>query len=209
MAPAVRGGLGSARGCRTAPGGFSTLELVLIASLVGVIMAMAIPAGAYMADEVRAGLAVRHLVTRIRGARLEAARRSRTVGLRFDRREAGFEFRMYADGNGDGLRSRDIGSGVDVPLGPPERLSDQFPGVDFGLGPGVPLVGEAAAADSADPIRLGRSDILSFHPLGSGSPGTLYVRSLAGQQYAIRCLGTTGRVRLWRFNSIARTWSEP
>ncbi|MBI1875291.1 MAG: GspH/FimT family pseudopilin [Acidobacteria bacterium] len=172
-----------------------------------VLTSMAIPVGAGAIDEVNASTAARYLVTRFRLARLEAVKRSSAVGFRFQSHEGRYDLGCYADGNGDGLRARDIGRGVDPPIGNSERLGDRFRGVDFGFLPGVPAIDEPTGNGGGDPIRLGASDILSFNPLGSASSGTVYLRGRVQQQYAIRILGITGRVRLWRFDLSTRTWT--
>jgi len=57
-----------------------------------------------------------------------------------------------------------------------------------------------------NPIRLGSSSILTFTPLGTSSPGTLYVRGRRGIQYAIRILGETGKTRVLKFDPRTRRW---
>ena len=49
--------------------------------------------------------------------------------------------------------------------------------------------------DTSDPIRFGSSNMLSFSPLGTATPGTLY---LAGEGIlaAVRVNGGSARVRL-------------
>ena len=48
-------------------------------------------------------------------------------------------------------------------------------------------------------MRFGDSDILSFSPLGTATPGTFYLAGDAGQA-AVRVTGGSARVRLmvWR-----------
>ncbi len=184
----------------------SIVELMFVAALVVCLTTAAVPATAGVVDEVQASGAARYLVTRLRLARLEAVKRSAAVGIRFQARSGRIEFGAYLDGNGDGVRSRDITGGVDPPVGSTELLSFHFPGVDFGFIPGVPAIDEPSGSAS-DPIRVGSSDILSFSPTGSASSGTLYFKGRGNQQYAVRVLGVTGRVRLWRFDVATRTWS--
>ncbi|MBI4478212.1 MAG: GspH/FimT family pseudopilin [Acidobacteria bacterium] len=189
------------------PAGYSFVELIFVAGLVVILTTMAVPAVAGAVDEMNATAAARFLVTRLRLARLEAVKRSTAIGFRFQARGTRYEFVLYADGNGDGVRSRDIGRGVDFPIGGPERLPDAFPGVDFGFLSGVPPIDETTGTAGGDPIRLGTADILTFSPAGSATSGTLYFRGKGNQQYAIRVLGVTGRVRLWRFDPATRTWT--
>jgi hypothetical protein len=53
--------------------------------------------------------------------------------------------------------------------------------------------------DDSDPIRFGRSDMVSFSPLGTATPGTFYLAG-GGMQAAVRVTGGTARVRilLWQ-----------
>jgi len=81
------------------------------------------------------------------------------------------------------VRSDDIASGHDPLIGPGRDLASRYEGVDFGLLdvpiPEVPPGGGTLAAAS-DPVRFGRSDIITFTPHGTSSSGTLYVSDGAG-----------------------------
>jgi hypothetical protein len=96
---------------------------------------------------------------------------------------------------------------MDPPLGAGERLGDQFAGVSFGILDGVSAVDSTESLEAgSDPIRLGSSDILSFGPVGTATAGTLYLRGRTREQYAVRVLGVTGRVRVLRFDFASRQW---
>ena len=114
---------------------------------------------------------------------------------RFERRPGGADFSVFVDGNGNGVRSADIEVGVDPRVAGPFPLEGKAPGVSVGINPGtVAPPPERGILETADPIRFGRSDMLSFSPLGTSTPGTFF---LAGDalQGAVRV--TTGaRVRL-------------
>jgi hypothetical protein len=179
--------------------------LALISTVAGVAMGSVLPEVRQVQDEA----AARYMVSRVRQARAEALQRSANVGIRFepDQQE---QYRVYVDGNSNGLRTRDIEDGVDPPLGPAQRLEHDFAGVSFGIASTLPPIesgGEPLEA-GADPIRVGTSRILSFGPTGRGSSGTLYIRGRTGQQFAIRIYGPTGRVRLLQFRPVDRQWIE-
>src|SRR6266487_3846218 len=57
-------------------------------------------------------------------------------------------FCLKKNNNRNGVRTRDILRGTDWPLGPSERLPDQFAGVDFGVRPGLPPVDSGPAPGS-------------------------------------------------------------
>jgi hypothetical protein len=46
----------------------------------------------------------------------------------------------------------------------------------------------------------------SFSPAGGATPGTLFLRSAAGAQYAVRVGNMTGRTRVLRFDVGTGQW---
>jgi hypothetical protein len=150
--------------------------------------------------------AARFVVAQIRQVRQDALQRATTVGIRFEPRN----FRAYADGNNNGLRTRDIDDAIDLPLGPARRLEDEFGGAGFGITRALPPIdagGERLDA-GADPIHVGVSRIVSFGANGRGSSGTVYIRGRGGQQFAVRIFGQTGRVRLLQYRVADGQWIE-
>ena len=81
----------------------------------------------------------------------------------------------------------------------PFPLTGGAPGVRVGFNPGTPAPPPGRGMLEGDPIRFGRSDILSFSPLGTATPGTFYLAG-DGAQAAVRVTGGSARVRLmiWR-----------
>jgi len=187
--------------------GYTVLELTFAVSLAMVIGAAAVPRLLTSADEIRAAGAARYVATRLHGARLAAVARSAAVGWQFvGSPTGGYTFAPYQDGNGNGIRSRDIQDGIDPQVGPVERLSNQFPGVEFGALPGLPPIDPGGSPPGSDPIRLGTGSILTFTPTGTATAGTLYVLGRNRAQYAVRVLGETGRTRVLRFNPTTGQW---
>jgi len=78
-------------------------------------------------------------------------------------------------------------------------------GAKFALA-GVPAIEPGSPAPGDDPIRFGTSNMVSFSALGTSSSGTLYVRGRNNTQYAIRLVGATARVRIYRFDWRSRRW---
>ena len=126
------------------------------------------------------------------------------------------------------MRTREIASGIDPPLGAVGALDDGLGGVRFARGADVPAVGDdddgstsagsasgggggggsgGDADDPGDAIRIGAARLLSFAPTGSGTSGTIYLRG-STRQFAVRVYGPTGRVRLLEFDRRQRVWVE-
>jgi hypothetical protein len=131
-------------------------------------------------------------------ARAQAVMRSAHVALRFKEEPGGITFRVFVDGNRNGVRTADIALGADKGLEPEVRIGDLFPGA------AIAVAGDAGA----DPVRLGGSNLLSFTPVGTSTSGSVFVRGRDGSQFAIRVLGATGRARVQRFVAQSRSWID-
>jgi hypothetical protein len=131
-------------------------------------------------------------------ARSYAVTRSANVALRFRDDGADVIFQMFLDDNHNGVRTLDIASQVDRSIGAPARLSDLFPGVAIGVSADV----------GTDAVRVGSSNLLSFTPFGTATPGTVYVRGRDGLQLAVRVTGATGRTRVLRYVPRTRQWVD-
>ena len=103
----------------------------------------------------------------------------RSHGLYFEELAGRWAWREVVDGNGNGLRTAEVRSGTDPTLSGPHRLEHRVAGVRLGFIPGlvVPRIPPRRGSidSSSDPVRFGRSDLVSFSPLGSASSGTLFV----------------------------------
>jgi hypothetical protein len=172
--------------------------------VLSVLLGVAVPLSADAIDEQRTAAAARYLAARIVSARIDAIKRATAVGLRFQPQSSDCTFGSYIDGNGNGLRASEIQTRIDAPLGTPERLADNFPGIRFELIPDVPDV-DGVRDGRTDGIRIGVSRILTLGPDGTATSGTLYLRGRRSQ-FAVRVLGGTGRTRVLQYHSAERKW---
>ena len=185
--------------------GFSLLELLFTMAVGATLVAIAVPLAGSALDDIRAAGAARQVAARIGAARIDAVRRSTAVGIRFQPSGSDYVLTVHADGNGNGVRTAEIQSGVDYRLGLADRLGDNHPGVVFGLLPGIAdLDGITGLSDG---VRVGASRILSLSPTGGATAGTLYLHGRRAQ-YAVRVLGATGRVRVFQYDPGARRWNS-
>ena len=177
-------------------------------ALLALTAAIALPSVLGGLDDARAMAAARHVAALARLTRVQAATRSTHVGLRFEREGPTYRYAVYVDGNGNGLRSRDIRRGVDEAITSVERIGDRFPGVAIGVAAGVTRISDGRVMmGGADPVRLGSADTLTFSPLGTATSGTIFLRSRTGRQYAVRVLGATGRTRVLEFRQETESWT--
>jgi len=185
--------------------GYSLIELVVVSALVATLGAMALPQTLSGLDDARTMGAARYMASRLQRARMEAIARSASVGLKFTLVGGRYVYAAYVDGNGNGVRTTDISNGIDRVLAPPEHLSDQFPGVDFGALPGLPPVDTGGTPPGSDPVRLGSSNIASFSAQATATSGSIYIRGQQAQ-YVIRLYGDTAKTRIMKFDARTRQW---
>jgi prepilin-type N-terminal cleavage/methylation domain-containing protein len=176
--------------------GFSLFEVLIVVAIVGFMAAVSLPnLRAYLAEAQLMG-AGQTFVGEFRRARSIAAKRNVNTAIRFEKRNGVDVYSTYVDGNRNGVTSADISTGVDFRIAGPHRLDGNTSGVRVGINPGTPAPPpDSGLLDPADPIRFGASNMLSFSPLGTASPGTFY---LAGDtlQAGVRVTPGSSRVRL-------------
>jgi hypothetical protein len=180
--------------------GFSLVEATVAVGIILVMAAVAAPAFRARFADVHILGAGQQFRSTFRLAWSTAVRKNVYTAIRFERLADGRVFySVYSDGNGNGVLSADIARGLDVRIAGPYPLSGGAPGVRVGINPGVPNLPPESGELSGDPVRFGRSDILSFSPFGTATPGTFYLAGDAAQA-AVRVNGGTARVRLmlWR-----------
>ena len=205
--PAARCGRTAFPRTRSGTGrGYSLLELVFVMGMAVTISAVAVPQSLAGIDDFRAMGATRYMSARLQRARAEAVMRSSEVAVQFSETPEGYTYAVFLDGNRNGVRVRDIQSGIDRRIGAHERLFDQFTGVDFGTIPELPAIDAGGTPPGNDPIRLGASGFASFSARGTASTGTVYIRSRRNAQYAVRVFGDTGKTRMLKFDRHTRRW---
>ena len=189
-----------------AESGTTLIELLIALLVVAAICMFTAPVAANVVDASRVRHAAAFLTSRFRLARQEAISRGANVGVVFDLVGAQWSLRVCRDGTGNGLRRSEIQSGMDPCFEGPHELAALFPAVDIAVDPA--LRGPVGEPPSADPVRFGSANMLSFSPLGSCTSGSLFLRSRSGVQYVVRVGGGTGRVRVL-FYERAGGWREP
>lgn len=186
--------------------GYSLLELLMVIAVIVIVTGAAIPLAYGSVDRTRTAGAARYVAGRMAMARFEAVKRSAYVAIRFVETGGEYWLRTYIDGNGNGVLTRDIGRGVDLPITGDERLDHHFAGVTFGILPNVTGIDPGLPFNPRDPVQIGSSTLLSFSPEGACSSGTLFIRGTRNTQFAVRVLGATGRTRVFEFSFGDGRW---
>lgn len=186
--------------------GYTVVELLFVLGTMATLGSVAIPQVLAGLDDFRTAGAARHIAARLQRARMDAVLRSADVGLQVTQAAGGYSYAVYVDGNRNGVRTADIQQGIDKRLVAPERLFDQFAGVDFGAIAGLPAVDPGGTPPGTDPVRLGTGNLATFAGSGTSSSGSLYIRGRGNAQYVVRIYGQTGKTRVLRFDARSRQW---
>jgi prepilin-type N-terminal cleavage/methylation domain-containing protein len=176
--------------------GFSLVEMIVVVAILMVGTAIAAPMlRAYSVEAQLIGVGKKFKMSFLR-ARSIAAKRNTYTAIRFDQRPDGVYYSLYVDGNINGVDAADIAKGIDSLIEGPFLLTTGAPDVRVAVDPGTPAIPpDSGFLSIGDAIRFGRSDTLSFSPLGTATPGTFYLAGV-GAQAAVRVTPATARVRI-------------
>jgi Type II transport protein GspH len=199
-----------ARGSGPLPGcaGYSVAEAVGVLAIVSVVVTLVAPGF----TRLNAALAVRSSAGEVQAmlfqARALAISRGRYVGVKFRKNGNRYEWALYGDGNGNGIRTAEIAKGVDPPLGItiPWTRSDVRPGILKGSRVPDPGDPHKALDRLDDPIRFNASDICSFSPLGESTPGSIYLWDGRDRMAVVRVFGRTAKVRTLYYRRGEKEW---
>lgn len=201
----ARGPLGPGPFCREA--GVSLFELLLALTAIAWMLVMATPGVMRLRQEVSLRSAVHEASVAFYLARSYAVSKNRNVGLKFRKNGDRYEWALYADGNGNGVRTAEIASGVDRYLGLsyPWTRNDVLPGIMTGTRVPDPSGGYLDRID--DPIRFNSSDICSFSAMGECTPGSVYLWDAHDGMAVLRVFGGTAKLRCLYYRRGERGWT--
>lgn len=182
--------------------GHSLLELVAVLAILLLFIAIALPAFANIGRK----RALRAAVAELRGVfahtRSRAITRSLHCGLKFTKVAGTWQFGVYQDGDGDGIRNDDITKKVDRLVDRPRNVFRESSIVTIGLLPfnikdpdGDPL------PSTKSPVAFNTTTIASFSPLGTSTPGSIYITD-GRDLWCVRVYGATAKLRTLRYLSL-------
>lgn len=174
--------------------GYSLLELLVVLGILVIGASVALPNVLGFRQEYALTNAARSFKDQFMRARSIATMKNTQTAIRFEKDADGATFySTYIDGNRNGVLSAEIARGVDSRIAGPFKLDAGQTGVEVGVIPGV--TAPEGGPLGPEPIRFGNTRMVSFSPLGTGTPGTFYLRtrtSMAG----VRVTGGSARVRI-------------
>ena len=192
---------------RSKDAGFNLVELLIVMAVLTFVFAFGVSPVIQWWGALRVELAAAEAASAFQLARSYAVRHRAKVAVRFEIAEDGASWHsLYRDLDGDGVLNRDIEAGVDRRVRGPALLAKG--GVRFGFPPGLMPRDPGSRRRLSrleDPIRFNRSNLASFSPRGTATPGTVYITD--GQHLAAaRVSNRAGKVTVLFYDRFTETW---
>jgi hypothetical protein len=190
-----------------AEAGFTAHDLLIGLTVAVFLLLLAAPGVLDLRQSVAVRSAAHETTVAFYLARSYAISKNRYVGLKFRRNGDRYEWALYSDRNGNGVRTADIASGVDRYLGVslPWSRNDVLPSIMTGIR--VPDPSGSGYLDRIDdPIRFNVSDICSFSPIGESTPGSVYLWDGHDRMGVVRVFGRTAKIRTLFYRRGERGW---
>lgn len=174
--------------------GYSLLELIVAVGIILLMAGVALPNIVGFRQEAALVGAALRFKSEFMKARSIATSKNTQTAIRFETEDDGTPmYATYIDGNFNGVYASEIEAGIDMRIAGPFRLDAGQQGVFVGVLPDAPAPDGGRLG--AEPIRFGRSRMVSFSPLGTGTPGTFYLRTRSTMA-GVRVTGGSARVRI-------------
>lgn len=191
-------------------GGVSAAELMAILVIACIVVAAAAPAAVNLRSAISIRSAAGELAVLFQRARALAITRGVVVGIKFRRNGDRWEWAVYRDGNGNGIRTIEITRGVDRPTGVAYAWmrNDVRPGILTDSA--VPDPGQPGRTleNVEDPIRFNDSDICSFSPVGESTPGSVYLWDGRDRMAVLRVYGRSAKLKTLFYRRGSPRWTR-
>jgi hypothetical protein len=202
-----RSGPREARDTHDVASGFAAHDLLVGMILAIFVLLLSAPSVIDLRQSVAVRSAAHETTVAFFLARAYAISKNRNVGLKFRQNGDRYEWALYADRNGNGVRTAEIASGVDRYLGIsiPWSRNDVLPAIMTGIR--VPDPSGSGYLDRInDPIRFNSSDICSFTPAGESTPGSVYLWDAHDRMAVVRVYAATAKIRTLFYRRGERGW---
>lgn len=188
--------------------GMTLPEAVVSVAILGLLVAIVLPALDRMIRRAALRGAALTVFDLLRITQEDARLLATERGVKFELAGGEWRYAVYEDGNRDGVRNRDIASGVDRLVDGPRPLFPHKAFARIGLAPAVP------DPDTGKPMPLGASavqfnssTICSFAVTGDGTPGSIYLTNGRGDEAAmVRSSGNGGALRILYYGLEGIGW---
>jgi prepilin-type N-terminal cleavage/methylation domain-containing protein len=187
--------------------GYSFIEMLVVIALIGMMMLIWGGSSLRAAERQRDfDLFRREVIYALERCRWKAMNERSYAGAVVGKVNGNYVANFYLDGNQNGIRLSDVQTGIDASFNHSYELSKDQGDIAAGILQNEPvpeIPPKTGALDpTSDPVKFGRSDIISFSPNGDSSSGTLYLSCRSQHQmFALVLYGATARLTVWKYSN--------
>lgn len=166
--------------------GMTLLELIVVVAIMGILMTIAALTIGSKSHRMRMKSDARDLVSNMQIARVRAIRDTRPWAIQFNTTNR--TYKLLSD-SGEAWHKENWSDG-DETIYRTVKLNND---VRFGTQKGVP---KSSYTVPVDGVSFSANRVV-FNPNGTSEMGTVYLTIDSGETFAINCLSTTGRIKVW------------
>lgn len=184
--------------------GMSLLELLVVLGLIGIFVVITTSNLTATQRRLDFDAFAKEVVSSLEKCRWKAFQERSYTGALITQTPGGYEFSFFQDGNGNGIRTTDIIQGTDISIYRAIPIRRASGDIETGiLKTGVAEIPpKSGFLDASDPVKFGKSNIISFSPDGQSSSGTLYLACHSQKRmYGVVLYGPTARISLWKYSN--------
>jgi type II secretory pathway pseudopilin PulG len=183
-------------------------EAVTTLAILGMLLCIVLPALDRMLRRAALRGAAAAVIDVLRVTQEDARLLARDRGVKFEQTGGEWRYAVYEDGNGDGVRNKDIASGVDRLIEGPRALFPRKAFAQVGLAPALPDPDTGKPMPSGAPaVQFNSSTICSFAPTGDATPGSVYLTNGRADEAAmVRSSGSNGALRILYYGVEGVGW---
>ena len=183
--------------------GMTLLELLVVLGLIGLFVLVTTTNLTATQRQLDFDHFAREIASSLETCRWRAFRERCYTGILIGQNPDGYQFSFFADGNRNGIRTADIQQGTDPPFYRPVAIRRAAGDMEAAVLTGAPEIPpKKGELDVTDPVKFGKSNLISFSPDGQSSSGTLYLACHSQKRmYAIVLYGPTARLTVWKYSN--------
>ena len=176
--------------------GFTLIEILIVIAIMGVLLGSASLYMGNRSKRARLRADASSLADYMTIARVRAVRDAHSWAIQFD--PAHNNYKIYSSSGETPPAADDWANGNETIF----RTLSLKKGVGFGSGHGLR---PGASVDPPDGISFTANRVV-FNPNGTSESGTVYLKNVDDDTFAISSLSTTGRIKVWK--NFGGGWSN-
>jgi prepilin-type N-terminal cleavage/methylation domain-containing protein len=178
--------------------GYSLPEILTVIAIIGICVMAVTPAFFSMRQRMGVRIAAAQMRAIFARVRITAIARHRHVAVKFLRIGNAWQYAVFEDGNGNGVRNAEITSGVDRLLEPYRIVlnGDRVSQIGLPLRAIPDPSGSGSVSPTASAVRFNNSTLCSFTPLGTATSGSIFLTDGREGAAALIVNGPSARIRV-------------